>query len=80
MFDLHDFLLRRPASSILSVQEKTPVCPGAIVPQFPCTGRYTKRQMSTITLEIPDHIAARLTTPEGMARAQAAVMAAFARD
>ena len=36
--------------------------------------------MSTITLELPDDIAARLTTPEGMARAQAAVMDAFARD
>ncbi len=36
--------------------------------------------MSTITLELPDNIAARLTTPEGMARAQAAVMAAFAHD
>ena len=36
--------------------------------------------MSTITLELPDDIAARLTTPEGMARAQAAVMAAFADD
>ena len=36
--------------------------------------------MSTITLELPDDIAARLTTPEGMARAQAAVLAAFAHD
>ena len=36
--------------------------------------------MSTITLELPDDIAARVTTPEGMARAQAAVMAAFAED
>lgn len=42
--------------------------------------RYTKRQMSTITLELPDDIAARLTTPEGMAIAQAAVLAAFADD
>lgn len=36
--------------------------------------------MSTITLELPDDIAARLTTPEGMARAQAAVLAAFAHN
>jgi hypothetical protein len=36
--------------------------------------------MSTITLELPDDIAARLTTPEGMAIAQAAVLAAFADD
>jgi predicted transcriptional regulator len=36
--------------------------------------------MSTITLELPDDIVARLTTPEGMARAQAAVLAAFAHD
>jgi hypothetical protein len=33
---------------------------------------------TTITLELPENIAARLTTPEGMAIAQAAVMAAFA--
>jgi hypothetical protein len=31
--------------------------------------------MSTITLELPDDIAARLTTPEGMARIQTAVFA-----
>ena len=36
--------------------------------------------MSTITLELPDDIAARLTTPEGMVRVQAAVLAAFAED
>ena len=33
--------------------------------------------MSTITLEVPAEIAARAATPEGMARAQAAVLAAF---
>ena len=43
--------------------------------------RYTKAQMSTtITLNLPDNIAAQLTTPEGMARAQAVVLAAFAND
>ncbi len=36
--------------------------------------------MSTITLELPDDIAARLTTPEGMALAQAAIIAEFAHD
>lgn len=33
--------------------------------------------MSTVTLELPDTVATQLTTPEGMARAQAAVVAAF---
>ena len=36
--------------------------------------------MSKITLELPDDIVARLATPEGMARAQAAVVQAFAAD
>nr|WP_309695689.1 hypothetical protein [Armatimonas sp.] len=35
---------------------------------------------TTITLNLPDNIAAWLTTPEGMARAEAAVLAAFAED
>ncbi|MCX6369566.1 MAG: hypothetical protein NTX57_23105 [Armatimonadetes bacterium] len=35
---------------------------------------------TTITLNLPDNIAAWLTTPEGMARAEAAVLAAFADD
>ena len=35
---------------------------------------------TTITLNLPDNIAAWLTTPEGMARAEAAVLAAFAHD
>lgn len=33
--------------------------------------------MSTVTMELPDELAAQLTTPEGMARARAAVLAAF---
>ena len=36
--------------------------------------------MSTITLELPDNIAAQLTTPEGMAIARAAIIAEFAHD
>ena len=36
--------------------------------------------MSTITLELPDDIAVRLTTPEGMARAKAVIIVAFADD
>ena len=42
--------------------------------------RRYKGAMSKITLELPDDIAARLATPEGMARAQAAVVQAFAAD
>lgn len=33
--------------------------------------------MSTITLELPDAFAETLATPEGMARAHAAILAAF---
>ena len=33
--------------------------------------------MSKITMEFPEELAAQLTTPEGMERARAAVLAAF---
>jgi len=36
--------------------------------------------MSTITMELPDAVAAQLATEEGMARAKSAVLAAFSME
>lgn len=36
--------------------------------------------MSTITMELPDAVAAQLATEEGMARAKSAVLAAFGME